>query len=1019
MRRVLTILSPLVSLTSLIVFSVLFIQYRVRIRGHSLGLPHPNMTPRPSNMLGVNIQLFSDSSETIDNAFDTISNAGFGWVRQTFYWKPEEFDWSAADTIINAADERSLQIIAVLTGIDVPHETQKFTQFAYKFASRYADQVDVYQIGDEPNLESGWGSTPSALMYSRLLATIYPLIHQADTSSTVLIAGLAPTIETGPENINDILYLKQLYAAGAKEYFDAVAGKPYGYNTGPNDRRLNNKILNFSRFILLREEMERSGDNSKLLWASQFGWYDPSAAIRPQTTWGEVSKTQKSNFTIAAIERARSEWPWAGVLVLENYSPGVDTKDPRWGFALTTQEGTPGKTITDLTNHFIKYRLEAAPHGIHSAASPYAQYSNGWNFSNLGADIPQTGPANITFTFEGTEFGLIARRGNYRATLYVDIDSEPANLLPITSNGESYQILTAPNLATRVELIPIANNLKPGKHVAKIRAERGWNQWAIVGFSVGNEPIYDSIVITLVASILLFVVACSYMILNHKHIQALFNNMILYFSNRVNMLITLCLGTVFWISAGMTWGQNLPQLFIRQNELLPLAVTTISAVAYYASPWLLLSLLSLLALLVLFYLRPAVALAMIALVIPFYLYPKPMFERMFSTTEVFTLLAATAVFSRKLIDLGKMSPDTSLLRLKLSSLDKAVLIFTVLSFISILSANERGPAITELRVIVLEPVLLYVILRIIPLTKNELVRITDYFIIGASIVAVIGLIQYALGINLITAEDGIMRLRSVFGSPNNVGLYLGRALPISLAMSLLSRTHISKKRRTVYIAASIFMVAAILLSFSRGALLLGVPAALAAIAIYYWGKRAILPLLGLLTVACIILISSSAHPRIASLTNQTTGPTFFRINLWKSALNMIADQPITGVGLDNFLYSYRGKYISPDAWQDPNISHAHNLILDFSARLGLPGLASVLWMLNSFFSTANQTISITKDPRLRLLTIGLAASMINFIAHGLVDASYWFVDLAFTFMLTISIIQRITNIDSCARRDSA
>ena len=1016
MRRVLTILAPVVALTTLVVFSVLYLQYRVRIRGHSLGLPHPNLAPRPSNILGVNIHLFSDSSETINNTFDIISDAGFGWVRQTFYWEPEEFDWSAADTIINSANERNLQIIAVLTGIDIPHQTQKYTQFAYKFASRYSNQVDVYQIGDEPNLASGWGSTPSAVEYSRLLATIYPIIHQADTNSTVLMAGLAPTIETGPENINDILYLKQLYAAGAEEYFDAVAGKPYGYNTGPNDRRLNNSIINFSRFVLLREEMERSGDNSKLLWASQFGWYDPSAATRPQTTWGEVNETQKSNFTIAAIERARSEWPWAGVLVLENYSPGVDTKDPRWGFALTTQEGALRKTITDLKSHFTTDQLEAAPHGIHSAASPYAQYSNGWRFSNLGADIPQIGPANITFTFEGTEFGLIARRGNYRATLYVDIDSEPANLLPITSKGESYQILTAPNLATRVELIPIANNLKPGKHVAKIRAERGWDQWAIVGFSVGNEPIYDSIVITLVVSIFIFVVACSYMVFNHKYIQAFLNNIILYFNNRVNMLITLCLGTVFWISAGMTWGQNVPKLFIRQNELLPLAVTTISAVVYYASPWLIVSLLSLLALLILFYLRPAVALAMIALVIPFYLYPKPMFERMFSTTEVFTLLAATAVCIRKLINLSKLSTDISSLRLRLSLLDKAVLTFTILSLISILNANERAAAITELRVIVLEPVLFYIILRIIPLTKNELVRITDYFIIGASLVAVIGLIQYTLGINLITAEDGVMRLRSIFGSPNNVALYLGRALPISLAMSMLSRTHISKKRRIAYIAASISMLAAILLSFSRGALLLGVPAALTAIAIYYRGKRAVLPLLGLLGVACIILISFSAHPRIASLTNQTTGPTFFRINLWKSALNMIADRPITGVGLDNFLYSYRGKYISPDAWQDPNISHAHNLILDFSARLGLPGLASVLWMLYAFFRTANQTINNTKDPRLRLLTVGLIASMINFIAHGLVDASYWFIDLAFTFMLTISIIQRIMNIDNRARK---
>ena len=168
MRRVLTILAPVVALTTLVVFSVLYLQYRVRIRGHSLGLPHPNLAPRPSNILGVNIHLFSDSSETINNTFDIISDAGFGWVRQTFYWEPEEFDWSAADTIINSANERNLQIIAVLTGIDVPHQTQKYTQFAYKFASRYSNQVDVYQIGDEPNLASGWGSTPSAVEYSRL-----------------------------------------------------------------------------------------------------------------------------------------------------------------------------------------------------------------------------------------------------------------------------------------------------------------------------------------------------------------------------------------------------------------------------------------------------------------------------------------------------------------------------------------------------------------------------------------------------------------------------------------------------------------------------------------------------------------------------------------------------------------------------------------------------------------------------------------------------------------------------------
>ena len=75
MRRVLTILAPVVALTTLVVFSVLYLQYRVRIRGHSLGLPHPNLAPRPSNILGVNIHLFSDSSETINNTFDKLGSA--------------------------------------------------------------------------------------------------------------------------------------------------------------------------------------------------------------------------------------------------------------------------------------------------------------------------------------------------------------------------------------------------------------------------------------------------------------------------------------------------------------------------------------------------------------------------------------------------------------------------------------------------------------------------------------------------------------------------------------------------------------------------------------------------------------------------------------------------------------------------------------------------------------------------------------------------------------------------------
>ena len=333
-----------------------------------------------------------------------------------------------------------------------------------------------------------------------------------------------------------------------------------------------------------------------------------------------------------------------------------------------------------------------------------------------------------------------------------------------------------------------------------------------------------------------------------------------------------------------------------------------------------------------------------------------------------------------------------------------MLLFGFLATASIISADLRGVAFNELRTMVLEPILFYGILRSLPLKKKELWRIVDFFIIGASLVAVIGLVQYALGVNLITAEGGVLRLRSVYGSPNNVGLYLGRALPVAVAVALLGG---SFYRRLSYLGAVILMAAALALSFSRGALLLGVPAALTLILLFRGGKTAAAALIALLTGTTSVLFAFGNHPRLISMLSYTTGPTFFRLNLWRSTLKMIKDNPFTGIGLDNFLYAYRGKYIAPEAWQDPHLSHAHNWILDFAARIGLPGLGAMLWILVAFFNTTARALRILSDPGLRALTIGLMASMVDFLAHGMVDASYWFVDLAFAFMLTIALAQHL------------
>lgn len=339
-------------------------------------------------------------------------------------------------------------------------------------------------------------------------------------------------------------------------------------------------------------------------------------------------------------------------------------------------------------------------------------------------------------------------------------------------------------------------------------------------------------------------------------------------------------------------------------------------------------------------------------------------------------------------------------------MDRAVVSLLIVSFVATLLADYKVFAFRELRVIILEPIVYYALIRSAQLDRRAIWRIVDALILAGTLVAIIGLIQYAFHINIITAEEGTERLRSVYGSPNNVGLFLGRVFPIGLAITLLGT---EKRRRILYGLALIPIVAAIIFSQSRGAIFLGLPASILAIGIFAGGKWLWRSIIGLAAagVAAIPLLNS---PRIqALLTNAEGGTSFYRVAVWKSALEMIRDHPLIGVGPDNFLYAYRDRYLRPEAWLESFISHPHNFILDFAARLGVLGLAAFVWIQISFWRSASAVLHKTKsfDIGQWSLAIGLMASMIDFLAHGLVDAAYFVVDLAFVFMLTLALIERL------------
>ncbi|HEY73567.1 MAG TPA: O-antigen ligase family protein [Thermoflexia bacterium] len=954
------------------------VTHQTRTRGLPDGFPAP-VAEAAVPILGINVALEQYDKAELDAVLTRIAAGGFVWVRQSFYVGarlPRPYDWTASDRIMDAlARHPQLQLVAVLDDSPPvpPADPERFAAFAYEFAARYGAQVDYYQIWDEPNLADHWGGGPvNPPAYADLLARAAIAIRTADPDARILLAGLAPTTETGPQNLSDVRYLEQLYQAGAAPYFDIVAGKPYGFDTAPADRRADEGVLNFSRLLLLREVMVEHGDAGKPVWASHWGWNAlPGDWTGAPSLWGQTDEATQAARTVAALERARVEWPWAGAMMLEHLQPAVPLDDPRWGFALLSPAGDP-RPLYDAISAWAATLPDAAPPGGYPARNPWAVYEGDWRVGPLGADVG-SGVCRAAFRFEGTRVALTVRRGPYRAFLYVTVDGEPANALPRDEMGRAYVVLydSAPSVAT----VPLATGLSPGPHAVRLMAERGQGQWVLVNWRVGAEPVRDGFIWWMTWLIAAGLALVALLVRDARRVEwSALAQRFLAWPEWAQVTLVAGWSGLLWITAGVSWGHD------------------------WGSPWLVVSVPVLLALVCLLALRLDLGLALVAFTAPFYLRPGDMFYRALSMPELLVILCGLAyLHTRKLACLHT------------SPLDWAVLLLLAAAGAAGVAAADKIAALFELRTVFLFPALYYALLRLARLDDRARRRLVDGFVLGAVGVALIGLAQYALGRNVVIAEGELVRLQSVYYSPNGVGLYLGRVWPLLLAVVILpssaacSTVARRDRRRVFYGLALPVVTLALGLSFSRGALLLGLPASLLVMG-WRAGGRYRRAALVIVLIGALALIPLLCVPRFASLLDWQRGSTFFRLELWRSSLSLIRERPWFGVGPGNFVKAYRTRYVLPSAWQEFNLEHPHNVYLDHWTRMGLLGLLAGIVVQVAFFKSQIPNPSApaeqeTKSP----IFIGLTGSMVALLAHGLVDNTLFFPDLALVFFMMLAL----------------
>jgi O-antigen ligase len=393
-------------------------------------------------------------------------------------------------------------------------------------------------------------------------------------------------------------------------------------------------------------------------------------------------------------------------------------------------------------------------------------------------------------------------------------------------------------------------------------------------------------------------------------------------------------------------------------------------------------------------------LALVALALPFYLQPKPLGAGVYSVAEIALISSAVAFVARWLLavrafGLERGSPPWHAIRW--SALDGVVALWVVAGGIGVLVAENFGVANREFRVVFLEPAIYYALVRASGVPVLPLVHA---LLLGGALVSAKAIVDWFTGTDLIRAE-GVLRARGVYFSPNNLALYLDRTAPVALALALFARDA-ARARRALYAAAFALMLGALYLTFAKGAWLLALPAALLTIGLAR-GRRAVAVALLALGVLAVTLLPVLGTTRLQSLLDFGSGTTFVRLQLWQAALAMLRDHWLWGVGPDNFLYHYRTTYILPTAFAEAGLSHPHNVLLDFWTRLGLLGALLLVTLTGAFWGTAVRRYRALADGTQRALVLGTMGAMAAALAHGLIDNSFFLVDLAFALMLMLAI----------------
>lgn len=279
---------------------------------------------------------------------------------------------------------------------------------------------------------------------------------------------------------------------------------------------------------------------------------------------------------------------------------------------------------------------------------------------------------------------------------------------------------------------------------------------------------------------------------------------------------------------------------------------------------------------------------------------------------------------------------------------------------------------------------------------DDLQLILRWLLVGATVQAMIAFYQYRFGTpgflqihgigEAVSLEDRLSgnadRVGGLIGYATSFAQYLSIMIPIAVGFALTAQR---TRGRVVAIGAGLLCTVALVLTFTRGVLLI-LPICL--VAVVFLVMRRIKPRRSLLAVALTVVLLGAAFAATSTLVlrrfDETTTSITGRLDMYRVALRIIRANPLLGVGLNNYSEAkvrYDPTGIDMFPWP------VHDVFLFFAAEVGLPGLAMIAVFLALTYTRAvhlYHVLPARDGAMVAAMIVGYSAPL----AYGVIDTGF-------------------------------